>query len=432
MRRLLLLVLFLLPAGFLASRADAQGFLNGGLTGAYYANAHLSGEPSFSRNDVRVRFAWNGAAPGGSLSAAYAAVPAAGFSVRWTGSLVAPSSGGFSFTVASSGPARLWLTAAGGSATEVINYAGTTIATTSGRFALAAGKTYAIKLEFEDAASPAIADLYWAPPGAPSQITETAHPLGVNMTSPYDWDGGRIFADAMKQSRGWCALNSNCASLVTMDKQGWPTQDFLVIPVAGPPLLNGTYRLQFKGLANVFVQFGYGSFTVGATNYGATLPPGAGYDIATNITTAFLTLTPTDGINVFMSFTQTQRTLSAPKSTGLSEIKMMRPLAPGSTTAYGPKVLFTGALENAVAPFSTIRFMDFFRTNGNTVANWSDRALPATPSQARSQGGAIEYAVMFANETGKDLWINVPVSTGPAYFHKLALLLRYGGDGVNP
>jgi hypothetical protein len=428
-----LLLLFLLVSLLVTSRVDAhQGILNGGLTGAYFANPNLQGTPSFTRNDVRVRFAWNGAAPGGSQSGAFAAVPATGFSARWTGSLLAPGSGAYTFSVASSGPARLWLTAPGGSPVEIINYAGAATSTNSGQFILVGGQIYAIQFEFQDMASPAVAQLSWASPGGKAQVIETADHLGVNMTSTADWDGGRIFADAMRQSRGWCVVNSNCASLVPTDAQGWPTTDFLVIPVAGPTLLDGIYRVKFRGLAQVYLNFGYGYFIAGGVKYGATLPSGAGYDPTTNTTTAFMAITPTTSINVFINFTQTQRNASASINTGITEIHMMRPTAPGMATAYAATVLFNGALETVLAPFTTIRFMDYFSTNANAITTWSQRTLPATPSQAVPNGGAIEYAVMLANETGKDLWINIPLGTGPDYFVKLAQLLRYGSDGVNP
>jgi hypothetical protein len=426
-QRLLLAILALGAA----HHAGAQGYTHGGVTGAYFANSTLSGPPSFTRNDVRIRFAWNGSAPGGSTTPAFAAVPASGFSARWTGTIVAPSSGLFTFSAITSGPARLWLTPVGGAKTQVFRYAGSGLATTRGRFTLTAGQTYAVRFEFQDTASPAVAELDWAAPGMAPAPIEPAAPLGVNMTSNADWDGSRLFADAMKQSRGWCTPDS-CASPVPSDAQGWPTADFLVIPVAGPPRLNGTYALRFQGLAQVDIMFGYGGFSVGATSYGAVLPSGAGYDPATNTTTATLTITPTEGINVFVNFTATQRAPGSATNTGVTGLQLMRPTAPGATKPYGFGQLFTGALETDVAPFTTIRYMGYLNTNGSTIAHWADRVLPSLPIQANFNGGALEYAVMLANETGKDLWINVPVSADDDYVQRLAQLLRYGSDGVNP
>jgi hypothetical protein len=420
-----------LVLGLTASEARAQGFTQGGVIGSYFANATLSGKPSFTRRDVRVSFDWQGAAPGGSSTPAFRAVPATGFSVRWQGTIVAPATGSFTFSATTSGPGRLWLTPAGGTATPVIAYAGATLATTTGRFPLKAGQTYAITFEYQDQASPAVAELDWAGPGFAKRAIEPAVPLGVNITSLADWDGSRMFADAMKQSRGWCTPGT-CAQTIPSDAAGWPVQDFLVVPVAGPPELNGTYLLRFRGLAQVELMFGYGGFTVGSTSYIGTLPSGAGYDPATNTTTAEMTITPSTGINVFMNFTSTQRSPDKAVGTGITHLQLMRPTAPGSPTPYGPNQLFNTALEADLSGFTTIRYMTYFNTNGTTIAHWVDRILPSLPIQANANGGAIEYAVMLANETGKDLWINVPVSADDAYVRNLANLLRYGSDGVAP
>jgi hypothetical protein len=413
------------------THAQAQGFTQGGVTGSYFANATLSGTPSFSRRDVRVRFDWGGLPPGGSTTPSFAAVPASGFSVRWTGTIVAPSTGIFTFTTTTSGPARLWLTSPTGTASEIVAYAGRGRATNTGRYRLMAGKLYGVTMEFQDMAQPAVAELDWAGPGLAQQAIEPAVPLGVNMTSIADWDGSRMFADTIKQSRGWAAPD-NFSVPLTADAQGWPTQDFLVIPIAGPPELNGAYALRFQGLAQVQLMFGYGSFSVGPKNYGGTLPSGAGYDAATNTTTAVMNITPTDGINMFMTFTNTRRSRTAKLNTGLTAIQLMRPTAPGADVAYNFQELFNGGLKAALAPFSTVRYMEYLNTNGSTTAHWSDRMLPSVPVQAGPKGGALEYAVMLANETGKDLWINVPVSADKDYVQNLARLLRFGSDGGMP
>ncbi len=412
--------------------ARAQGFTGGGVTGAYFANPTLSGTPAFTRRDVRVRFAWNGAAPGGSTSPGFSTVPASGFSARWTGTLIAPANGSFTFSITTSGPGRLWVTQSGNTTpAPVIDYEGTTLSTSTGTLTLTQGARYALTFEFQDTAQPAVSILNWSGPSVSFGAIGPAVMLGVNTTSNADWDGSRMFADAIKQCRGWANYN-NFSQPIAADAQGWPTQDFLVIPVAGPPQLNGTYRLRFKGLAQVVLNFGYGRFAVGGKDYGAVLPSGVGYNKAANETSATMRLTPKTGINVFMQFGNTQRNPAAATNTGLTDIELLRPTAPGSATPTAPGTLFNAALEADFAPFTTVRYMTYLNANGNTIQNWSDRVLPGNPIQAQPNGGALEYMVMLANETGKDLWINVPVSATADYITKLAQLLRYGSDGVNP
>jgi len=57
-----------------------------GVTGEYFANAKLEGEPAFVRTDENINFYWESGSPAGGLDSD-------NFSVRWTGYLVPPVSG---------------------------------------------------------------------------------------------------------------------------------------------------------------------------------------------------------------------------------------------------------------------------------------------------------------------------------------------------
>jgi hypothetical protein len=84
--------------------------------------------------------------------------------------------------------------------------------------------------------------------------------------------------------------------------------------------------------------------------------------------------------------------------------------------------------------------MDYMATNSNHQVNWSDRAKPTDATQYQptsgygwqGKGGSLEYLVALANETGKDVWLNVPLYAGDDWVTKLAQLLAYGSDGTNP
>lgn len=118
----------------------------------------------------------------------------------------------------------------------------------------------------------------------------------------------------------------------------------------------------------------------------------------------------------------------------------MKPTFPGSMKSYPPTTLFAQDIQNEIAKFSTIRFMDFVATNGNTQKDWADRTLPSYASVNRSssgngwqgKGGSWEHVVLLTNLTKKDAWINIPVRATDEYIRNLANLLKYGSDGVNP
>ena len=94
-----------------------------------------------------------------------------------------------------------------------------------------------------------------------------------------------------------------------------------------------------------------------------------------------------------------------------------------------------------------IRFMDWGMTNASPVIDWQDRRLPSHIFQTgiinrRSPGGgsqgdretgvAYEYMVALCNASGKDMWINIPHLASADFVTKLAKLIRFGSDGVNP
>ena len=75
----------------------------GGLTGEYFANADFAGEPALRRVDATVDFAWGQESPGEGI-------PKSGYSVRWTGCLVAPEAGSYTLGLTwTSGGVRLWV-----------------------------------------------------------------------------------------------------------------------------------------------------------------------------------------------------------------------------------------------------------------------------------------------------------------------------------
>ena len=97
--------------------------------------------------------------------------------------------------------------------------------------------------------------------------------------------------------------------------------------------------------------------------------------------------------------------------------------------------------------YGFIRFMDWGATNGSPQQDWIDRRLPSHAFQTgilnarepapgaggdRPTGAAFEYMVALCNATGRNMWINVPHLATDDFITKLAKLIRFGSDGVNP
>ncbi len=126
-----------------------------GLAGAYFANPTLQGAPVALRTEA-VDFQWP-AAPTG------AAVPADGFSVRWSGLIEAPVSGGYALQTVSDDGIRLWVDgqlvvdhwtphAAAPNTTQVWNWS--------------AGERHVVTLEYQEVGGLGTAQLLWQTPVA--------------------------------------------------------------------------------------------------------------------------------------------------------------------------------------------------------------------------------------------------------------------------
>jgi hypothetical protein len=101
----------------------------------------------------------------------------------------------------------------------------------------------------------------------------------------------------------------------------------------------------------------------------------------------------------------------------------------------------------ADSDWSFIRFMDWGKTNASPQQDWIDRRVPnhifqtgiinnRQPADAapgdRDTGVAWEHMVALCNATNRNLWINAPHLATADYITKLAQLIRFGSDGVNP
>ena len=248
-----------------------------------------------------------------------------------------------------------------------------------------------------------------------SREVPSANQMGVNLSGVEDWSYDRLFADAMKSARRPSDFGSHLGT-PPIDASGWPASDCSIVVWHGIANMNGAYRLSFTGQADV------------STYWGAATVSNKQYDPATNTTTATITYQPTDGSGLLLNLANTRRDPTGPTNTGVTNIKMMRPVAPGSTTSYDPSVTFTQPIKDLVKKFSVVRMMDNTGSNGADVnGDWARRRPADYASQAAvgpPKGMAWEYAIRFWNETDTDAWVNIPFTADDNYVTQLATLLR--------
>ena len=136
---------------------------------------------------------------------------------------------------------------------------------------------------------------------------------------------------------------------------------------------------------------------------------------------------------IFLSFTSRtpSRTAGSPLGSGVTDIRLMRPTSVGATTSYPVGTRFDKAIIQALQPYTTVRYTT--SVTQNEEANWSDRTLPGYHTAVRGFASmAWEDEVTLSNESGRDLYIQIPMNATDDYIQKLANLIKYGSDGVNP
>ncbi len=444
------------------------GYTNAGILGEYYTSATALpgtpvsapyGSPAFTRQDARIDFNWGTTAqPGGSSSPAFASVSRNNFSVLWTGEVIPKFSQNYAFTATTVGGDVLYIRPDGSSTwTTLINDWSIHAATAdTASYTLIAGQTYDIEFEYRQPTAGVATEckLHWSSPSTPDEAIEPATALGVG------FDGGdAAFANmvnAGSRAYWWVPGYADTSDYVATDSNCWPEADAEIYLGEGDPSMEsgGTYLIQFSGTAQLVNWPQPVQFLVGSTNYGATLPAGAGYNSATNTTTATMVVSAdqiSDG-GFWMTFTNTSRDgkVSSPEHNGITNLYVMQPTTEAGSIDPQPGTLFTQAGLDLAAQYTTLRLMDFLDTNGNLTSNWSDRTIPGdniwngwqflggsgvdTGNTATYQRAGVpwEVCVALGNETGKDLYINIPSNASIEYIDNLADLFAYGSDGVNP
>jgi hypothetical protein len=418
------------PAVAVGPDAVGGGYAKCGVLGEYFANADLSGTPVFSRRDVRIDFDWGTLLPiGGSRYTKLRTFPRDNFSVRWTGQLIPRFSEGYVFKATCDEGVRVRIKAAGSATWNTIidqwNASGTF---SSASQALTAGSAYDIQVEYHDLSGAALCRLAWWSHSTPEEVIDAMSQQALNAASWPEY----CFADLVK-GRRWDNNDS-------LDSMGCVTRDnheFVLGEMYSQDIdLWGTYRVSFKGKARVTTGCcNTSDMRVGATDYVQDKPRDAGYNAATNTTTFTLR---SDGSRLFPRFLETSRSGGTADSSGITELHMMRPLTPKDSACHDSSEVIYRPFKQAVAEhYTCLRWLQ--GANGNTDSVWNDRTRPGYAFFSRAKPGVYwsdqenwEYLIMLSNETGKDLYLTLPIKACDDYFAKLANLLKYGSDGNQP
>ncbi|MEZ4910836.1 MAG: T9SS type A sorting domain-containing protein [Saprospiraceae bacterium] len=233
--------------------------------------------------------------------------------------------------------------------------------------------------------------------------------IGINLYFNKYWSKEMPFADLMMQASEWLdedlnpvATNSVGFSQVT----GYPF--FVPIVNNGNPhslkriicLDNngihpkGNYTLHFEGSGNIFLEGDDVDSLVSETS-----------------NMKIYHISPKNKGEIILSLNYSD--IEDP----IREIHLMMP-----NTELG-KDVFNPAFLEKLAPFSTIRFLNWTETNHNTIEKWEERVVPTYYNQTSTKGVSYEYLIQLCNTLGKNMWINIPHAADTIFIENLASLL---------
>ncbi len=234
--------------------------------------------------------------------------------------------------------------------------------------------------------------------------------VGMGIGGLSYWDRSYAMADVGRQAQ---PRGLDWSYDVAADSDGNPGKDFQLIYSAAK-IAAGTYKLSFSGRAVISAG-------------GAGTVQNARYDAASNTTKADLVLANDATGNVWLVFKDTYRTATSAKGDGLTNIHLWRP-----GYATDGSAVFTNEFLAAMKKFKILRGMDFVSANTNPQATWAERTKPNFFGLPGDKGQSWELLVAMANAADRDVWINVPVKADDDYIRKLAQLVRFGSDGIQP
>ena len=176
------------------------------LSAQFFNNMTLSGTPSATRTDPNVDFNWNGASP-------QAGVPATQWSARWTGTIVPPSTGTYTFSLTSDDGSRLFI-----NGQQVIdNWRDQATNTETATVSLTAGQPASVEVDYYQNGGSSDLSLGWEPAGQ--------DPIGQAVAAAKASDVAVVFASDFE---------SEGSDLTSIDLPGQQNQLISAVAAANP------------------------------------------------------------------------------------------------------------------------------------------------------------------------------------------------------
>ncbi len=214
----------------------------------------------------------------------------------------------------------------------------------------------------------------------------SAH-VGINLTGLAYWTSAFPFADLMKNSTGWSARDrqGGAAGTIALAANGYPSRlepgQSAVAPVAwqGSDYAPGNYVVRWDGDGEL------------------AFPGLDARIVARGPRRIVLDVQDTKGA----------MHVAIVRTNPADPVRNLRFLWPGTEGTHAAQPFNPLFLER-LAPFSTLRFIDWGATNGSPVVRWADRAWVEDRHWTSDRGVPLEVMLDLANTLQADPWLCIP------------------------
>lgn len=247
--------------------------------------------------------------------------------------------------------------------------------------------------------------------------------IGINLAGPADYGTEWPFVNIMKYTRTWTTHNNQWVSggqnpwdtdvldQIPLDPDGYPLSLPVMVPGTEAPQVVRAIWANSDDLPlgrYVILYDGEGQISLwGALSEVSNVPGRVEFDLNHNF----------DII-----------TMSIMESKAGNHVRNIRVLLPGTEPTYQTEPFSAEWLEK-LAPFKSIRFMDWGYTNNSTMREWADRSQTDDYTWTQKSGVPYEWWVTLCNRLQADAWVCVPHAASDDYMVQMATLFR---DQLDP
>jgi hypothetical protein len=247
--------------------------------------------------------------------------------------------------------------------------------------------------------------------------------IGTNLAGPADWGSEWPFANIMKYSRQWISHNE---AWIPGGENAWDTGVMDQIPLGehGYPLSLPVSNIAGTEGPQVVRTVWANTEALPAGEYVLLYDGKGDLDMWGDATV----INRQEGRLVVEVLPEVDiMALEIYASEAGDPVRNIRLLLPGTEATYTTNPWSEQWLEK-LAPFQSLRFMDWGYTNGSLLSQWNDR--PQVEDYTYTQAGVpYEWWIELCNRRQSDAWVCIPHLADENYIRRMARLFR---DGLDP